>query len=148
MERVTAKCEVLHAKLTKKGRESEELRSDLVAQSKLVVEAEERLAKTHITLQRKDNVVDKAAVDSGSRLRTLKDAEAEIRELHKEIDRHDVDLAERDAKVDQVRLPLSGRPRRLRSEGCPRLRAAPRGRPSPPSPARGRRRAPPSSTSR
>ena len=78
------------------------MRSDLAAQSRLVVEADKRIVQIQATMMRKDTVVDKAAIDTGDRLRTLQNSEREIRELHKELDRHDLDLAERDKKVEEA----------------------------------------------
>eukprot|EP01045_Picozoa_sp_COSAG04_P001551 COSAG04_NODE_53_length_30631_cov_16.782261_4_plen_1220_part_00 len=101
-ERAEAKLAASEAKLEKRKLEIGELRADLATSKADVALADQKLATAKSEMIAKDSVVDKAAVDTSGRLKALQNAEQEIRDLHSALDRHDNELAERDAKVAEA----------------------------------------------
>eukprot|EP01043_Picozoa_sp_COSAG02_P035366 COSAG02_NODE_2528_length_8603_cov_109.592780_6_plen_1102_part_00 len=101
-ERAEAKLAASDAKLSKRILEIDELKLDVSNAEKRVAAADKRVAQTKADMLTKNAVIDKASADTNERLRALRDAEQEIRDLHAALDRHDHELADRDAKVTEA----------------------------------------------
>eukprot|EP01043_Picozoa_sp_COSAG02_P024766 COSAG02_NODE_1366_length_13032_cov_721.428207_8_plen_1112_part_00 len=101
-ERAEAKLAASDAKLSKRILEIDELKLDLSNAEKRVAAADKRVAQAKADMLTKNAVIDKASADTNERLRALRDAEQEIRDLHAALDRHDHELADRDAKVTEA----------------------------------------------
>jgi chromosome segregation ATPase len=101
-ERADAKLAASNAKLAKRILEVDELKRDVADAETRVAAADQKVAQAKADMLTKDSVVDKAAADTAERLTALRDCEQEIRDLHAALDRHDVELADRDAKVTEA----------------------------------------------
>ena len=101
-ERAEAKLAAADAKLAKRSLEIDELKRDFSDAEKRVAAADRRAAQSRADVMTKNAVIDRASADTTARLQALRDCEQEIRDLHAALDRHDHELADRDAKVTEA----------------------------------------------